>query len=228
MALNWDLEVFDELPSTQDVCKARAAEGVREGLVIQALEQSAGKGRYGREWIGGEGNLAVSLILQPDCAARMVGQLSILIGVALAQTIGVQAKLKWPNDVLIDDQKCAGILIDSDLDGEKLNWLVIGIGVNTSSAPKMGCSLNTDRDEFLQKLLSNIGALYEQWREEGFERIRQQWIEASYQPGTMLNVGVFEDLDGYGNLIVRDDQGQSRTISAGDVYLEDKNYAAGD
>ncbi len=228
MILHWDIEVLEDLPSTQDVCRARARDGGQQGLVIQALNQSAGKGRHGREWVSSEGNLTFSFILRPDCDVKLIGQISVMVGVALAKTVGNGAWLKWPNDVLIDEGKCAGILIDSDLSGQNVNWLVVGVGVNTLSAPEIGAALSAERDGFRDRLLENIAVYYARWRDSGFADIRVEWIEASYPKGTMLNVGVFEDLDEFGNLIVLDEQNQRETISAGDVYLKDTHYAAGD
>lgn len=228
MTLDWDIEVFEDIPSTQDICKTRAQEGGAEGFVAQALIQSAGKGRRQREWVSGEGNLTFSFILRPRCDLQSIGQISILIGVALAKTIGVDARLKWPNDVLLSDGKCAGILIESELDGEGVNWLVVGVGVNTANAPDIGAVLNVERDQFLQALLVNIASSYQRWQDEGFEGIREEWLAHTYEKGTQLNVGAFESLDDFGNLIVREPQNQLKTISAGDVYLKDLDYAAGD
>jgi len=226
--LHWDVQVFPELNSTQDLCKQIASDGKPEGFVIQALQQMCGLGRLGRTWIMQEGNLALSFILRPkSCHASQIGQISILIGVALAKAIGEKAVLKWPNDILVNNKKCAGVLIDSDLSAEMLNWLVVGIGVNTSQAPPIGSALNVDRDEFCGQMLTQIEALYELWQDEGFGDIRKQWLQRTFPKGSALNVGEFETIDDFGNLIVRDGQNQLKTISAGDVFLKDQNYVAG-
>ena len=156
MNFPWDLQVYETLPSTQDQCIKLAHEDAQEGLVVQALSQEEGKGRRGRVWETGEGNLAFSFLLKPKSEARHIGHFSILIGVALVKAIGNQAVLKWPNDVLIDGKKCAGILIDSNLDGSDIHWLVVGIGANTQTAPD-GCAvLNSDRDALRDKILSEV------------------------------------------------------------------------
>ena len=227
MSIQWDIEAFETLPSTQDVCKNRADDGAAEGLVINARSQSAGRGRHGRIWQHEAGNLAFSFILRPEADTHTIGHFSILVGVALAKTIGEGAVLKWPNDVLVDGKKCAGILIDSDLSGTNINWLVVGVGVNTAHAPDIGAALNMDADAFLAALLENIDALYASYKADGFELIRAEWLARTYPKGTALNVGVFEDLDVHGNLVVRDAQNTLKTISAGDVYLKDMNYASG-
>lgn len=225
MSLSWDIQTFDTLPSTQDLCKARAGEAAPEGLVIQAIAQSDGRGRHGRSWDAGEGNLTLSFILRPECEAQYVGQISILIGLSLAQAIEVfdlkDVQLKWPNDVLYKTKKCAGILIDSALKGQSIEWLVIGVGVNTQSSPEIGNALGLDRDEFRDVFLEQVALLYTQWQAEGFEHIRDQWLKKTFAKGTPLNVGVFEDLDEWGNLVVRNAQNTLKTISAGDVFIKD-------
>lgn len=228
LSVPWDIQTFPSLPSTQDFCIEKAEAGASEGLVVQAFEQTAGRGRRGRVWVGGEGNLYVSLLFRPRCAAQDVGQLSILIGVALAEAIGrSDLRLKWPNDVLLDGRKCAGILLDSGLRGQDIEWLVAGIGVNTAQAPEGAAVLGVERDNFLAVMLEKIGIYYDIWKEQGFEPIRLQWLSHSFEPGTALNVGAFADLDSMGNLVVRDGANALKTISAGDVYLKDADYAAG-
>lgn len=231
MGIRWDIQTHESLPSTQNLCKDQAALGAAEGLVIRALEQTDGHGRRGREWVSGQGNLTLSLLLRPECKAMDVGQLSILIGVALlevAQEMGAgPLLLKWPNDLLCDGRKCAGILLDSGLSGDAIDWLVIGIGVNTQDAPEGAACLELASDAFLDALLEKIGLSYAMWKIGGFEDIRRKWVENSYPKGTMLNVGVFEGLDAYGNLVVLDDTNALKTISAGDVYLKDADYATG-
>ncbi len=219
MPLEFSIEVFESLPSTQDLARSRVEKGAAEGLVIQALEQSDGRGRQGRAWVSGQGNLTLSFILRPACSAQKIGQISLMIGVALARAIGETAVLKWPNDVMVGGKKCAGVLIESDLQGGDVNWLVVGVGVNTASAPEMGCAIDVDRDAFRDVFLNEVGALYAHWQEHGFEDIRRQWLARSHPKGAALNIGAFEDLDAEGNLVVRDAQNALQTYSSGDVYL---------
>ncbi|MEZ5813590.1 MAG: biotin--[acetyl-CoA-carboxylase] ligase [Alphaproteobacteria bacterium] len=228
MPFDWDIEVFETLSSTQDLCKERAVAGAGEGAGVQAICQSAGRGRRGRVWFSGQGNLTFSFVLRPGCDVSLIGQISVLMGVALARTIGDGAVLKWPNDVFVSGKKCAGVLIDSDLDGRRVRWLVVGIGVNTANAPDMGMALGIERDGFLGRLLEQIAVCYEGWRARGFEEFREEWLGRTYAKGTKLNAGLFETLDGFGNLVVRGGQNRLQTISAGDVYLKDCDDVAGD
>ncbi len=232
--IDFHIEVFDSLPSTQDVCKDHAFKGASEGLVVQAREQTQGRGRHGRAWVGSKGNLACSILLRPECEARRVGQISILIGVALGEAIRLCSDksviLKWPNDVVLNDAKCAGILLESELSTKgQIKWVVAGIGVNIIDAPDdkeyLGDSINCDY--FLKLFLKSLALHYSQWKSDGFDDIRKKWMDMTYFRGSILNVGVFDDLDTYGNLIVLDDQNAKKIISAGDVYLKDRNYAIG-
>jgi len=228
MGIDWDVQVFVQLSSTQDVIKERAADGAAQGLVVQALAQSDGRGRHGRVWEMAAGNLALSFLLRPAVQANVIGQISILVGVALAQEIGESAILKWPNDVLIDGRKCAGILIESDLSGADVNWLCVGVGVNTESAPDGAAVVDAPRDEFRDAFLARMAALYEDWQAHGFEDIRREWLARTFPKGTQMNIGAFEDLDAQGNLIVRDGQNALKRYSSGEVYLKEDHYAAGD
>jgi BirA family biotin operon repressor/biotin-[acetyl-CoA-carboxylase] ligase len=187
-ALSWDIEVLAEAASTQDLVKARADEGGLEGFGIQALSQNAGYGRHGRSWIGLEDNLFLSFILRPNIPAEEAGQMALVVGEALAETVRVFVEtpelvsLKWPNDVLIGGQKCAGILIESRLRGETVEWLVVGVGVNLTAAPEGPFTALSAHSEqaldvthFRDKFLSAMSDSYSRWQTDGFEAIRAHW-----------------------------------------------------
>ena len=138
----WDLRVFEELSSTQDVAIAAARDGLPGQLAVIAKRQTAGRGRAGRAWTAPEGNLNFSAMLRPKPAPLLAAAWALLAGVAVYETIVAhltatsRLTLKWPNDVLLDGAKLAGVLIDSSLalDGT-VDWVVIGVGVNIASAP---------------------------------------------------------------------------------------------
>lgn len=232
--IDWRVEVLERTDSTQDLVKARAASGERPGLVVQALSQDGGRGRQGREWVSPAGNLYASLLLRPDAMARDVGQISLMIGVALAraieQAIGSDTKpmLKWPNDVFIADKKCAGILIDSDVASDgSLHWLVVGFGVNVAQAPDIGRALSDfgcyDVESLRDFILVEIATLYAM----AFADIRDLWLSYAHPKGRALSVryqgqpcqGLFHDIDAAGNLRL-DVDGEIKVISSGDVYFE--------
>lgn len=241
MALAWAIETYDSIYSTQDIVKGLAELDEPEGRVVQALEQTGGRGRHGRQWISDKGNLYLSALLRPTCQARHIGQLSILIAVALADTIRAQLKdpdvlmLKWPNDIVIGDQKCAGILIETALsDGGTIKYAVAGVGVNLASAPpQIGAALNAYAkkpikvDKFRDEFLKNLNKTYALWNQKGFADIKQRWLDLAHKKGTNLRIrigpqvetGVFYGIDDDGNLLLHDRDLRQKKVTAGEVYL---------
>lgn len=242
MSLQWKLQTFDQVRSTQSLAKEAAAQGARAGLVIHAMAQDEGHGRHGRPWISERGNLYLSLVLRPECKATKLGQFSLLTGLAvfraIAQILGhsQELQLKWPNDVLLGEKKCAGLLLETELDQSgNVEWLVAGIGINILSAPEnIGAALQDytkspiELDVLRDSVLEQVSALYNQWKSEGFSAIKQGWLAAAHPKGAPLTVkigtqierGHFHALDESGNLILSLGENQLKTITAGEVYLE--------
>jgi BirA family biotin operon repressor/biotin-[acetyl-CoA-carboxylase] ligase len=138
----WRIERHDILNSTSDLCVARARAGEAAGLAISARQQTGGRGRGGRSWVSPPGNLYLSVLLRPDLPAATSGLWSLLAGLALAEALqsflpAVQARLKWPNDVLIAGAKLGGVLIDAAMEHDRFSWLVIGFGANLAHAPEV-------------------------------------------------------------------------------------------
>ena len=136
------LIALDEAGSTNDEAKDRAVAGAPEGTVIWARQQRAGRGRRGRAWVSPPGNLYLSVILRPACEARSVAQLSFVAALAVLDLVDGplpgRACCKWPNDILVDGGKVAGILLESALRAEgRVDWVVLGIGVNLASHPRL-------------------------------------------------------------------------------------------
>lgn len=131
---------YRSVTSTMDVCRAFAEQGADEGLVVLADEQTAGRGRVGRTWYSPPGqSLYLSILLRPDLHPRQIGWLTMLgalaVTDAIAQfsTLNSQFKLKWPNDVLLNGRKVAGVLVESSLTGDRLDYAVLGIGLNVNT-----------------------------------------------------------------------------------------------
>jgi BirA family biotin operon repressor/biotin-[acetyl-CoA-carboxylase] ligase len=138
------LECHEVLDSTSSLVKQRAEDGAAEGLAIQALRQSAGRGRQGRGWDSPAGNLYLSVLLRPDVPLREAPQWSFVAAVALAETLNAllpevaTLKLKWPNDVLLQGAKAAGILVETGVaTNNALDWICIGMGVNIATKPSL-------------------------------------------------------------------------------------------
>lgn len=238
---------LDSVTSTNDDVKQRARAGAPEGTLVVAVEQLAGRGRSGREWISKPGNLYMSLLLRPAGSAATVAQISFLAAVALSSAImeiapNLAPRHKWPNDVLIDGAKVSGILLESSArsggggDGG-VDWLVLGMGVNVAHHPEDAGQTATSLHALGAKdctVQSTLGALapallqgLESWREGGFEPLRQAWLARAGGLGGAIRVrlpreeftGIFRDLDGNGSLIVEQTGGVLRTVTAGEVFL---------
>lgn len=232
--------VLASVDSTNTRAKAMAAEGATAGTLIVAHEQTAGRGRHGNSWQSMDGNLFASVILRPDISAADVGQLSFLIAVALADTLAgllpatAQMGLKWPNDILINQKKCAGILLESEASGASaLPWVVAGLGVNLAAAPdgaislpQAGAALMTPQD-FLDRFEPVLTQWYSRWQQEGFSPIQAAWMAHAINRGKDIRVrltreelgGVFEGIDNTGALQLRLADHSLRLISSGEVYL---------
>ena len=207
--------------STNERAKALAATGAPHGLLVTAAEQTAGHGRQGRSWTApaGEG-LLFSLVLRdwPEL-------LPLVAAVAVAEVAGPEAMIKWPNDVLIDGRKVAGILVEGR---PQEGWAVLGIGVNVAvrefpeELREIGGSLGrtpADVEPFLAKLLQTLqrglsespGAVIEAWRQR--DALRGRAI--TWNGGAGVAAGVDEE----GRLIVELEDGTTTALHAGEVHL---------
>jgi BirA family biotin operon repressor/biotin-[acetyl-CoA-carboxylase] ligase len=237
------LVVHDRLDSTNSEALRLARAGERGPLWIVALDQSAGRGRRGREWVSGDGNLAVSLLLTLAVTPAIAATLGFVASLAVAQmcrTLAPQADvaLKWPNDVLLNDGKVAGLLLESEAQPAGLA-IVVGIGVNLVVAPQgmafPAVALSGMRGDPVS-VAEALPVLTERWIDcmaiwdggRGFGDIRRLWLaqargigqSVSVKAGNRVISGVFETLDEQGRLIVRGADGV-QAIGAGDVYFGD-------
>jgi BirA family biotin operon repressor/biotin-[acetyl-CoA-carboxylase] ligase len=237
-----DVLVTAETGSTNADVAAAARGGAAEGLVIVAERQTAGRGRLDRKWTSPpRAGLAVSALLRPkDIPVSRYGWLPLLAGVALVETVrrlgDVDAVLKWPNDLLIDDRKCAGILAESTGDG-----VVLGIGLNVTlreaelphtrvTSLLLAGSACTDRDPILRALLRTLADCYESWSAAGGDPeasgLRPAYLlhcatlgreVAVALPGGVRLDGTATDVDPTGRLVVTGPDGRTTAVAAGDV-----------
>lgn len=238
-AEEWKVHTYASLPSTQDYIRELAAEGFPEGTVMQALTQTKGRGRHGRVWESPMGNLYMSVLLRPGCRADEAGQLSFVAAVALSEAIGeVMAPghvktLKWPNDILIDDRKVAGILLESELAADgRVEAIIMGMGVNIHAPPEGAAGLqavsheitvpvNRFRDSALEKLKAHYG----DWKKHGFAPVREAWMKQAHALGQEIAVragsresrGVFEGIGETGGLLIRSAEGLASFTGADEV-----------
>ncbi len=166
------------LDSTQDLA-LKIAERKPEGAVIIAEEQTKGKGRLGREWYSPQGGIWFSLILKPKIELWNITLLPLAIGLAIADPLtklNLDVRLKWPNDLVINNKKVAGILLDVSAEETKINYIVIGVGINVNIDDDRLLELNAtsikrelgyeiDRVKLMQDILSSIEYRYEHFNE---------------------------------------------------------------
>lgn len=180
----------EEVPSTMDLVKERAEAGAPEGSVAIAGRQTAGRGRHGRGWESPEGGAWFSLLFRPPIELFRTGCVSVLVAVAAAQALreryGLSVQVKWPNDLLLEGKKLGGILIELAAVGERVDWLIVGMGLNVnnplpkearippiSMAQALGAPV--ELEGLLAVLLKEIASEYQAFLQEGFEPVRQKW-----------------------------------------------------
>ena len=234
------LTALDACGSTNDEAKALARAGAPEGTLVWALRQEAGRGRRGRAWTAGEGNLYCSLVLRPAAPPAQAAQVSFVAALAVAQAVSdlvdAAPKLKWPNDVLVEGAKVAGILLESEPSAAgALDWLVLGIGVNVRAHPEgleypatslLAEGADVTAARVLELFARHFLTWYDRWQAYGFAPVRAAWLNAAQGLGGPVTVrladGAFDgrlaDLDGEGALVVETPAG-TRRVTAGDVFF---------
>jgi BirA family biotin operon repressor/biotin-[acetyl-CoA-carboxylase] ligase len=229
----WTLVALDSVGSTNDEAARLADKGAAEGTVVWSREQTGGRGRRGRHWASPIGNLYTSTILRPACSAPRAAELGFVAALAVADMVaaGRDVRVKWPNDVLVDGGKVAGILPESAIGaGGEVEHVVLGIGVNIAFAPELpemrypGAALGGSVAEALEKLTTALAARLGQWRRDGFETVRAAWLakagplglEVDVRLGKELVSGRFAGVDREGALLL-DTPAGPRKIVAGEL-----------
>ncbi len=229
----WTLVALQSVGSTNDEAARMAEAGAREGTVVWAREQTGGRGRRGRIWASPVGNLYSSTILRPDCPAARAAELGFVAALAVADMVPAsrQVRVKWPNDVMVDDGKVAGILPESSIGADgKAEHVVLGIGVNVSFAPELpemryrGACLGGTVEAALERLTASLARRLGQWRRDGFAAVRAEWLtragplglEVDVKLGEELVRGRFAGMDDEGALLL-DTAAGPRRIVAGEL-----------
>jgi BirA family transcriptional regulator, biotin operon repressor / biotin---[acetyl-CoA-carboxylase] ligase len=240
--------LFTSVPSTNAVLRQLAADGAREGTVVMADGQTAGRGRRGQAWFSPPGvNLYLSVLLRPAIAPRAVPLLSFIASLALAETIGLQgvrAGIRWPNDVVVDGQKVAGTLVTAAVREERVDWVVLGVGVNLNvtaaalraalgPAAEHATSLRetvghaVDRNAFAATYLNVLDKWLETWRQAGPEAVLAAWRRHDVLAGRRVVIrdeggehprrvlGVNQE----GHLVVEDADGVTHEVLGGEIRL---------
>ncbi|NQU62477.1 MAG: biotin--[acetyl-CoA-carboxylase] ligase [Rhodospirillales bacterium] len=241
----YHLVSLDCVDSTNEEAKRLAALGEDEtpdGTLVWAKEQTAGRGRRGRKWSSPPGNLYCSLVLRPEVSAGKASELSFIAALALFDALGTvgepghQVFCKWPNDILLNERKVAGILLEAETSGSgNPDWVVLGLGVNVAVFPAdtefeatsfRAENWGATEVDCLEAFARHFLSWTNKWLEEGFEPVRKNWLWRSIGQGKEIEVhlenetltGIFTDLDETGALLLKTDEGE-RKITAGDVFF---------
>ena len=233
---------YPSLPSTMDIARQEARRGAMEGTTIIAGEQTAGRGRLKRTWLTPGGNIALSVILYPRLALRpsIIMLASLAVVHALESAAGLKPVIKWPNDILINGKKVCGILIENDLQGDKVNHSIIGIGINVNFSPAgdtgiqypaTSLAAETGGDvsrtgvirslllemERLYRAVSAGGSVFEDWR----DNLETLGKTVRITAGEEVYEGVAESVARDGSLLLRVQDGSLIPILVGDVSLRE-------
>lgn len=238
---NFTIHQFESLESSNKTAFAMAeAKQIFDREVILAEMQTGGKGRESRVWSSPQGNLYFSLVLQPKILAVKIPQISFVAIVALRQVVqellpNHKIENKWPNDLLIEQKKVAGLLLESKISGENVEFVIVGIGLNLVSNPDQTIFPASNLKNFgaevlpeivLKKFLNEFEKLYENYLNFGFAAVRRAWISAAFRLNEKISVkngeeeilGIFSNLDEEGNLILITENGDKKTILAADIF----------
>ena len=241
------LEALGTVGSTNTEARLRARRGEATPLWITAVSQTQGRGRLDRVWASPPGNLYASLLLHAPAPPARAPELGFVAALALRDAIVAEAEalaprlaFKWPNDLLLAGRKCAGILIEGEVDTDNRVDVVIGIGVNCADHPANTAYPATDLaahgaamapDRLFQRLSAEMCRRLALWDQgEAFSVILADWLAAAGGLGEEISVrngasekrGRFAGLDRAGRLILRTAAGETETISAGDVFPLDR------
>jgi BirA family biotin operon repressor/biotin-[acetyl-CoA-carboxylase] ligase len=233
--------------STNSDASALGRSGAPEGTVVVADAQTAGRGRLGRTWVSRPGlNLYLSILLRPRIVPAAAPQLALVAGLAVAEAFedeGVSASIKWPNDVLLGGRKACGILTELEAEADRVDFVVVGIGVNLNSVDedfppelrtratslRLARGREVERARFAAQLLSRFERCYERFREHGFGGLASAWERRSALVGRELTVdgagevvsGEYAGIDPEGALLLRTRGGAGpiHRVLAGDVTI---------
>jgi len=231
---------YPRLTSTMDVAKREAQQGAAEGTIVVADEQTAGKGRLKRGWLSPEGNIALSVILYPGLPYLpfLIMLASLAVVHSIEAVTGLKSQVKWPNDILINGRKVCGILIESEVRGNTVEYAIVGIGVNVnlrlsafpeilSTATSLYDELGTEvsRLSLIQRLLVEIeklylslpagGSVYQEWRDSLVTLGKRVQVKT----GKTVYKGIAESVASDGSLLLRQSDGSLTRIVAGDATL---------
>lgn len=234
---------YEEVGSTNDAAFRLGEEGLKEGVCVFAEHQTKGRGRLGRSWISPKyKNILFSVLLRPDLSPAEVSKVTLMAAVSVVKTLHSvtthRFSIKWPNDILFNEKKLCGILTEMSSEPDRVNFIVVGIGINVNADPaellKGATSLKEitgnklSRVEIAKKLLETLESDYLCLKKGDFALLAKHWEEFSSTSGRRVTVnvhgrkiqGTAVGIDKEGALWIRTDSGLQEKILAGDVHHE--------
>lgn len=234
---------YHALASTMDAARIKVKQGVSEGTVIIAGEQTGGRGRLRRAWVSPPGNIALSIILYPDLTGLpyLIMIASLAVAYSIESVTDLKTQIKWPNDILIDGKKVGGILIENEVKGNRVVYSIVGIGINvdlktndypgiatSATSLKTGRGKNDLRLKIIRSLLTEFDRLYLKLPDG--RSIYEAWRDSLVTLGKRVRAvsntqtidGFAESVDETGALNLRLDDGSITRVIAGDVTLREK------
>jgi len=243
-AIGREIHFYQEVASTNTLAMGLATDGAHEGTIVIAETQTNGKGRLGRKWISPKGNLYLSVVLRPNIPMHKAPLITLTGAVAVSSAIrtmcGLEAGIKWPNDILISGKKVSGLLTEMSAEQDRIRHIVLGIGVDvnmettelppdvrslsTTLAAEAGAKIN--RTALLQQILRDLERWYQKFLDND-EDVLIEWKMLNMTVGNRITVsgagvaldGLAQGVDGDGRLLVRLDNGAIRKVAAGDVTI---------
>lgn len=241
-----DIHYYDETESTNDVAFSLGIAGAPEGTVVLADSQRGGKGRFQRSWHSPPAsNIYTSIILRPEIRLSNASQIPILAGVAVAEVLDKYCpggiRLKWPNDILLDNKKLCGILSQLKIREHKVDFVVLGIGMNinmkydqfpedirgSAVSLSMKTGIQISRKELLIRVYENLEKWYKKLVLDGFEPVKKKWMSMSSMTGKHVTIsflgeivqGTVTGIDDSGSLIIRNEHDELIRVTAGDATI---------
>ena len=236
----------DSVSSTNNLAKELASQGAAEGSLVVAEEQTGGKGRLGRQWCSPKHKgIFFTFILYPPLMPPEANMVTLITAVALASAIrdetGVAAGIKWPNDLLVNGKKICGILTELSAEMERINYMVVGVGINvnqeendfpeevraSATSLKAQTGLSISRVKMVQAFLLEFEKWYTAALENGFAPVLAKWKELSVSLHCPVRIhtpnsswdGWAEDIDTDGALLIRLPGGEIKRVISGEVSL---------
>ncbi|MFZ3588685.1 biotin--[acetyl-CoA-carboxylase] ligase [Bacillus sp. DJP31] len=237
----------ETVSSTQKIAHKLAFDGVNEGTIVVAEEQVAGRGRLDRLWHSPKySGIWMSIILRPSIPLGQAPQLTLLAAVSVAGAIqevtGLEPEIKWPNDILIKGKKCVGILTEMQAEADRINSVIIGIGINVNQTEvdfpediklkatslRMEAGEKINRAELIQAVLKQLEKLYEEYLKSGFYPIKLLWEAYAISLGKEIIASTLKGkISGYakgitdeGVLMIQDEHGTVHHIYSADIELK--------